>query len=127
MRAAGGKLRYPDLVVAPVPATFEPHPDGKQLVLTNPAVLIEVLSDSTESEDFNDKLADYSTLPSVTDYLIAAQDEPLVLHYRRPAGSAPEDGWHVTRHAGAGAAVTLADPAATLSLAELYARVFPAA
>ena len=126
VRLASGRLRYPDLVVAPTPPQFEPHPAGRQLVLVNPAMLIEILSDSTETEDLTVKLGDYATIPTVTDYLIAAQDQRLVLHYRRPAGSAPADGWHVTRHAGAEAAVTLTEPAAELSLGELYARVIPA-
>ena len=127
VRAASGRERFPDAAVARDPAAFEPHPDDKELVLTNPAALFEVLSDSTASEDFGDKLGDYASIPSVTDYLILAQDERLALHYRRPAGAAPEDGWHVTRHAGSDAAVTLAEPAAELKLADLYARVFPAA
>ena len=127
VRAASGRQRFPDSLVLRSPATFEPHPEGKQLVLTNPAVLFEILSDSTETEDFGPKLSDYATIPSVTDYVILAQDEPLALHYRRPAGAAPADGWHVTRHAGPDAAVTITEPALTLPLSDLYARVFPAA
>ena len=124
---ATGRQRFPDVLILKSPATFEPHPEGKQLVLTNPAVLIEVLSDSTETEDLTTKLGDYASIPSVTDYLILAQDERLALHYARPAGSAPADGWHVTRHAGADAAVTIAEPAVEINLGELYARVFPPA
>ena len=127
VRAAGGRGRFPDVLLAPSPPSFEPHPEGKQLVVTNPAVVVEVLSDSTETEDLTAKLGDYASIPSVTDYLIFAQDERLALHYARPAGSAPADGWHVTRHAGADAAVTIAGPAVEIDLGELYARVFPPA
>ena len=112
VRPASGRNRYPDAMVAVDPATFEPHPEGKQLVLTNPAVLFEALSDSTEAEDLTVKLNDYATIPSVTDYVILAQDEPLALHYRRPAGASAADGWHVTRHAGLDATVALDDPPA---------------
>lgn len=124
---ATGRQRFPDVLVLESPPAFEPHPEGKQLVLTNPAVLAEILSASTENEDLTAKLGDYASIPSVTDYLILAQDEPLVLHYRRPAGSTPEDGWHVNRHAGFESTVTLTEPAVELKLAELYARVLPAA
>ena len=127
VRSASGRPRFPDVLIYPTPPTFEPHPEGKQLVLTNPAVLVEILSDSTENEDLTAKLGDYAGVPSVTDYLIFAQDERLALHYRRPAGAAPEDGWHVTRHAGPDAAVTVAAPAVALPLGELYARVVPPA
>lgn len=124
--ARENRLRYPDVLVLRTPPRFEPHPRGVQLVLQNPVVLIEILSDSTEAEDLTTKLGDYASIPSVTDYLIVAQDERLVLHYSRPAGASEADGWHVTRHGGPDAAVTLADPAVTLSLADLYARVLPA-
>ena len=126
VRAASGRQRFPDAAVARDPAEFEPHPDGKQLVLVNPAVLFEVLSDSTESEDLTVKLGDYASIPSVTNYLIFAQDERLALHYARPAGATAEDGWHVTRHAGADGRVAIAEPAVELNLGALYARVFPA-
>lgn len=123
VRAANGRKRYPDLVVLRTPPRFEPHPDGKRLVVLDPAVCVEVLSDSTEAEDLNAKLGDYASIPSVTDYVVVAQDEPLVLHYTR---SPAADGWHVTRHARPEAAVVLAEPAVTLTLGEIYARVFPA-
>ncbi|QDT15149.1 Uma2 family endonuclease [Alienimonas californiensis] len=125
-RSRGGRLRYPDVLLYPVPPRFEPHPRGMRLVLENPTVLVEILSDSTADEDLTAKLGDYASIPSVTDYLIVAQDEPAILHYTRPAGSAPEDGWHVTRHAGLEESVTLTEPAATLTLAEIYARVLSA-
>ncbi len=123
--ARGGRMRYPDVLIAPAPPRFEPHPRGVRLILENPKALIEILSDPTESEDLNAKLGDYASIPSVTDYLIVAQDEPLVLHYRRPAGATLADGWHVTRHTERADAITLAEPAVTLTLADLYARALP--
>ncbi|MEM9701401.1 MAG: Uma2 family endonuclease [Planctomycetota bacterium] len=117
-----GRCRYPDVVVLPSPPHFEADTREEQRVATDPIILIEVLSDSTESEDLNAKLGDYASIPSVTDYLIVAQDEPLVLHYRRPAGAAEEDEWRFSRHSGREAVVTLAEPTATLTLAEIYAR-----
>ena len=127
VRLPDGRGRFPDVLVAPSPPRFEPHPEGKELAVLDPVALIEVLSDSTESEDRGDKLEDYASIPTVTDYLLVAQDEMRVQHFRRPAGASVADGWRVTPHAGPDAAVTLAAPALTLPLADIYARLFPAA
>ena len=127
MAVRGGRLRYPDLLIYRRPGRFEPHPKGERLVLENPSALIEVLSDSTEATDRGDKLEEYAAIPTVTDYLLVAQDEMRVQHFRRPAGASVADGWRVTPHAGPDAAVTLAAPALTLPLADIYARLFPAA
>ena len=121
IRSPAGPGRYPDVLIAPDPAEFAWHPEGKELTLLNPVVLFEVLSESTGNTDREDKLAEYLTIPSVTDYLIVAQDEPRVEHRRRVG-----DGWRLTTHADLDAAVTLAEPAARLPLAEVYERVFAA-
>ena len=121
-----GRRRYSDVGVLPSPPQFEPDPQGEERVAVNPVALIEILSDSTADEDLTVKLGDYASIPSVTDYLIVAQDEPLVLHYRRPAGAAPADGWRFHRYADPADAVSLAEPPVSLTLAEIYARVFPA-
>ena len=121
VRGRNGRGRYPDVLIAPEQRRFERHPEDKALVLLNPLVLIEVLSDTTASTDRGDKLEDYASIPSVTDYLIVAQDEPRVEHRRRTG-----DGWRLTTHEGLDAAVTLAEPAVALKLAEIYERVFTA-
>lgn len=51
--------------------------------LTNPTVLIEVLSDSTEHVDRGIKLRHYRRLPSLRTYLLVTQDYPLVEQYER--------------------------------------------
>jgi Uma2 family endonuclease len=48
------------------------------------AVLIaEVLSPSTEKTDRNDKLKEYSKIPSVQYYLLVSQEEAIIEIYRR--------------------------------------------
>ena len=123
VRTPTGRGRFPDLMLTSEPAVWFPHPGGRRLALTNPAVIIEILSDSAEATDLGEKRADYLATPSVTDYLIVDQSEPLVLHHTRaePAGG-PR--WQIARHEGTAATVELLAPALSLPLAAVYARVF---
>jgi Uma2 family endonuclease len=50
---------------------------------TNPVVVVEVLSPSTQSIDAGDKLADYFRLPSVRHYLLVRTRRREVVHHER--------------------------------------------
>jgi Uma2 family endonuclease len=55
---------------------------------TNPVVLVEVLSESSEAYDRGEKFAHYRRLPSLREYVLVAQDEPRLEVFRRtPAGT----------------------------------------
>ena len=121
VRGGTGRGRYPDvLIVSRLDEQFEFHPEEKELGLLNPLVLFEVPSDSTAATDSGDKLEDYASIPSVTDYLIVHQHQLRVEHHARTA-----DGWRDTVHEDPDAAVTFAEPAVTLPLAEIYEGVLP--
>jgi Uma2 family endonuclease len=94
---------YPDATVLCGPLQLAP---GTKDVLTNPTVVVEVLSKSTEAYDRGLKWDGYRLLPSVTDYLLVSQSSPRIEHYRREAGGE----WHY-RVAVAGGCVTLANGA----------------
>lgn len=53
--------------------------------VTNPVVIIEVLSDSTERYTREEKFAYYRRLTSLQEYVLVSQDEPVIEVYRRPA------------------------------------------
>ena len=118
IRVPGGPYYYADGSVAARPATFEPpiRPGGRRTVLTNPAVIVEILSDSTAHIDRGEKLNAYRTIPSLTDYLLFSQDEPHVEHHRRGPGGA----WSDDTHRGRDAAFALAAGGATLNLGSIY-------
>ncbi len=63
-------IRHPDVVVEPLGA------DMTGLATDRPAVVIEVLSPSTEQLDLNVKRAEYMNLGSLRAYIVASQDEP---------------------------------------------------
>ena len=68
------------------------HPAHDAQATTNPTVVIEVLSPSSEGDDEGDKRRDFQSLASLRAYVVAAQDVRCVKVYRRA-----EDGsWHET-------------------------------
>ena len=77
---ASGNYRYPDATVACDPLEYE---DDEVDTLLNPTVIVEVLSSSTETEDWGSKFRDYRSIPSLREYLLVDQNEPLVEHYVR--------------------------------------------
>lgn len=71
------RYRYPDVMVVPVI-------DDEDDDMVHQAVLIaEVLSPSTEKTDRNDKLKEYSKIPSVQYYLLVSQEETVIELYKR--------------------------------------------
>ena len=75
-RSTKGLFSYPDLVVVRDEPRFL---DGRQDVLLNPTVIIEVLSPATESFDRGEKFRRYRTqIPSLTDYILVSQALPLI-------------------------------------------------
>ena len=66
---------YPDIIVVCGPAELA---DEHRDIVLNPTVLIEVLSPSTEAYDRGKKFGHYRKLESLKEYLLIAQDAPLV-------------------------------------------------
>jgi Uma2 family endonuclease len=93
--------------------------DDKRDVLTNPTVVIEVLSDSTESFDRGAKFERYRALKSVTDYVLVSSSHVLVEHFARQAGGA----W-LLREGKAGGRVELSGVGAGIAVDEVYAKVW---
>ena len=50
---------------------------------SNPVIVVEVLSPSTQSIDSSDKLADYFRVPSIQHYLIVRAKRREIIHHRR--------------------------------------------
>lgn len=70
--AAQGKFYYPDAsVVCGEAQYYQKRTD----TVENPTLIVEVLSDSTESFDKGDKFDWYSTLPSFKEYLLVSQKQ----------------------------------------------------
>jgi Uma2 family endonuclease len=78
--AATARARYSDGSIICGPPAHPPHDDQ---ATTNPLVVVEVLSPSSEGHDDGDKRRDFQSLASLHAYVLAAQDERCVKVYRR--------------------------------------------
>jgi Uncharacterized protein conserved in cyanobacteria len=78
-----GLFSYPDVVVI----CGEPkYHDKHQDVVMNPTVIIEVLSESTESFDRGEKFQRYRMWnPTLSDYVLVSQTQPVIERYVRQA------------------------------------------
>jgi Uma2 family endonuclease len=112
---------YPDASVICGKPQVESIP-GVGETATNPQVIVEVLSPSTESYDRGDKFARYREIPSLRDYVLVAQHEPRVEVFSRSADGA----WSFVPVSDNHASAILRSLGLDLSLSEVYAGVeFP--
>ena len=81
-KATASGFVYPDVSVACDPA-YESHPERGIDMLTNPIIIVEVVSDTSGSRDYNAKKDAYLLIPSLNDYLIIESDSKLISHYQR--------------------------------------------
>jgi len=83
----GARVSYPDGSIVCGPLEFDPN-DPKHHVVTNPRVIIEVLSPTTEAYDRGDKFPHYRDIPSLAEYVLISQYAPIVeTFFRQSDGS----------------------------------------
>ncbi|MGO9467182.1 MAG: Uma2 family endonuclease, partial [Isosphaeraceae bacterium] len=117
--SATGLYTYPDIVVVCDEPQFE---DNQFDTLLNPRVVVEVLSDSTEKYDRGTKFAHYRQLPSVQEYVMVAQDRPLVERYVRQ----DDNTWLLSVFSDLAQTFAFGSIDVQVALADIYRRVaFP--
>lgn len=114
--AAARRYVYPDGAVVRSRPEFE---DDQRDTLLNPRVVVEVLSDSSEAYDRGDKFAQYRTLPSLEEYVLASQKAPRIEVFTRQA-----DGSWLLRFHGPGERAELSSLGCTLDVDRVYQDVF---
>jgi Uma2 family endonuclease len=77
-----GLYTYPDVVVLCDKPLFS---DSRRDTLTNPTLIVEVLSKSTKDYDRGEKFEQYRAIESFKEYVLIAQDRPHVEHFVRQA------------------------------------------
>lgn len=110
------KFYYPDvLVICGKPAFYEKRND----TVVNPVLIVEVLSDSTESKDRGEKMLAYRTLNSLREYVLVSQDRPIVEQYTKTA----DGNWIHKATIGLKSGVRFESVEIELTLEEIYHRV----
>jgi Uma2 family endonuclease len=107
-------VRYPDVVVDAAGGPF------KDLTATAPALIAEVISPSSAKDDLGAKADEYLRLPSLSAYLVLAQDGAKARVWVRGAGGFSPEPRIVEGH---NAVVEIASLGIDLPLAEVYAGV----
>lgn len=88
--------------------------------LSNPVIVIEVLSPSTADYDGSGKFARYRQIASIQEYLLVAQDKTHVMHYVRQ----DESHWLLAEYFDEQARFELPSIQCELSIQDIYAKVF---
>lgn len=117
-------LAVPDSVAVRIDANTSFQPDAliycgepvsdDALTIDAPVVVVEVLSPSSATHDFRDKLVGYFRVPSIHHYLIVDPDRRIVVHHRRGEGDMIE-----TRILADGI-LSLAPPGLDVPIADLF-------
>jgi Uma2 family endonuclease len=112
-----GMFSYPDLVI--ICGEPQYHDEVKDIIL-NPQIIVEVLSESTESFDRGDKFVRYRMWnPTLTDYLLVSQNAPIVEHYiKQESGD-----WLLKEYHGLEKTFKIESVNVNLTLADIYDRI----
>jgi Uma2 family endonuclease len=109
--------RYADVSALCGEAKFEEI--GGIRAVTNPTLIIEVLSPSTEAYDRGEKFTHYQSIPSFREYLLVAQHRPYITHLIKQ-----EDGsWIYKEHNNPADVVNLTSMNCELNMNEIYENV----
>jgi len=105
---------YPDVMVICGEPSFKMKRND---IVTNPSLIIEVLSKSTEAYDRGSKFLKYRQLPSFREYVLIAQHEPKVESFYRH----DETFWRISTALGLDSSIHLYSIDCDITLKEIYA------
>ncbi|MFN7935888.1 MAG: Uma2 family endonuclease [Bryobacteraceae bacterium] len=89
----------------------------KDASVSNPKVIFEILSPTTQDYDYGGKFLLYRRLPSIQEYVLVSRDQPRVEVYRR----VPEEKWMLSTYEGIDGTLILESLDLRIPLNELYA------
>ena len=111
-----GLYTYPDLVIVCGEPQFQ---DDVFDTLLNPVLLIEVLSDSTESYDRGKKFQHYRSIETLQEYVLVSQTEARIEKYVRHG-----DGfWLLSEAVGLDSEIEFASIDCRVALSEVYDKI----
>jgi Uma2 family endonuclease len=104
---------YPDVTLVCGERKFYKN---RQDIIENPVLLVEVLSESTEKYDKNDKFLTYQSLESFQEYVLISQNKPVVQQYLRQT----DGSWKYLATIGLESEAKFESVGVTLKLTEIY-------
>lgn len=107
------RYTYPDVTVLCGETLFA---DDRKDTITNPTVVVEVLSPSSEAYDRGGKFAAYRTLASLQTYVLISQEQALIEVFERQ-----NESWLLNAAKGLEASANIASIDCTMQLADIYA------
>jgi Uma2 family endonuclease len=117
VRVSSGKaFTYPDIVA--LCGELQAADDQKDTLL-NPALIVEVLSPSTELFDRGIKFAKYRELESLREYVLVSQTEPRLEKFARQPGGL----WVLSEYVGIEAVCRFESVDCEIALADIYENV----
>jgi Uma2 family endonuclease len=111
-----GIYTYPDVMVIQNPIQLK---EGRKDTVTNPILVVEVLSPATESYDRGGKFVAYRSIPTLQEYVLIDQAQIGVEHYRRQGNVE----WIFRDYHALDDTVTLPSINVTFSLADIYSGI----
>ena len=115
--AKGSSYFYPDLSI--VCGEVQSYQDASD-ILTNPIVIVEVLSPSTSDYDHGRKFAHYKEIPTLWDYLLVHTDDILIEQFTRQ----PNGNWLLSEHRGMDGGLDISSVDCHLTLRSIYEDAF---
>ena len=109
---ATGRATYPDASMVCGPLEYDSE-DAAHTTITNPVLLVEVLSVTTEKGDRGNKWLHYQRIPSLQEYVLVSQEPRIEVFRRTSTGT-----WEYSEVHEGSVALTSGP---TLDLAALYA------
>lgn len=107
---------YPDVMVIQGEPIYEGTGTTK---VTNPLMIVEVLSSSTETHDRTNKFRFYRSIPTLQEYIIINQYEYLVEQFNKNA----EGQWVLTEYESGDAILSLKSIEFQVSLSDIYEEI----
>jgi Uncharacterized protein conserved in cyanobacteria len=83
---ATGRATYPDVSMVCGPLEYDPE-DPARTTITNPALLVEVLSVTTEKSDRGNKWMHYQQISSLQQYVLVSQEARVEIFSRTSSGT----------------------------------------
>ena len=106
----------PDIMAICGPVSYS---DEKESGVTNPILIVEVLSKETAQFDRGEKFFRYRQISSLQEYILIEQHQPLIDQFQRQA----DNSWKLTSVSGLENQLTIHSLGATIPVKEIYRNV----